>query len=159
MMDDAAKKKVLARLRRIAGQVEGIARMIARDRYCVDILLRIVSAQAAVGQAGKLVPRTHVETCVSEAMEAGKPVARKQRIDELMEVSTRYGCVGGRSAGVPATDGPQAAESSRISSSGCRTGAARIVCPTAPDAALSDSLRPCVRAALRLRSTPIRCAA
>lgn len=99
MMDDATKTKILARLRRIAGQVEGIARMIDEDRYCVDILLQIASAQAALGQAGKLVLRAHVETCVSEAMAAGKPVARKQKLDELMEVFARYGCMGGRAAG------------------------------------------------------------
>jgi DNA-binding FrmR family transcriptional regulator len=99
MMNDATKKKVLARLRRIAGQVEGIARMVEEDRYCVDVLLQIASAQAALGQAGKLVLRSHVETCVSDALAAGKPVARKQKIDELMQVFSRYGCMGGRAAG------------------------------------------------------------
>lgn len=99
MMDDATKKKILARLRRIAGQVEGIARMIDEDRHRVDILVQIASAQAALGQAGKLVLRAHVETCVSEAMAAGKPVARKQKLDELMEVFACCGCMGGRAAG------------------------------------------------------------
>ncbi len=99
MMDDETKKKGHARLRRIAGQVEGIARMIDEDRYCVDILSQIASAQAALGQVGKLLLRAHVETCVSEAMAAGKPVARKQKLDELMEVFARYGCMGGRAAG------------------------------------------------------------
>jgi CsoR family transcriptional regulator, copper-sensing transcriptional repressor len=97
MMDDANKKKVLARLRRIAGQVEGIARMLEEDRYCVDLLLQVASAQAALGQAGKLVLRSHVETCVSAALTSGKPAERKQKIDELMEVFARYGCLGGRS--------------------------------------------------------------
>jgi DNA-binding FrmR family transcriptional regulator len=98
MMNEATKKKVIARLRRIAGQVEGIARMVEEDRYCVDVLLQIASAQAALGQAGKLVLRSHVETCVSAAMASGKSVARKQKIDELMEVFARYGCMGGRGA-------------------------------------------------------------
>jgi DNA-binding FrmR family transcriptional regulator len=97
MMNDATKKKVLARLRRIAGQVEGIARMVEDDRYCVDVLLQLASAQAALGQVGKLVLRSHVDTCVSAAMSAGKPAERKQKIDELMEVFSRYGCLGRRS--------------------------------------------------------------
>ena len=99
MMNDVVKKKVLARLRRIAGQVEGIARMVEDDRYCVDVLLQVASAQAALGQAGKLVLRSHVETCVSAALAAGKPAQRKQKIDELMEVFARYSGIGGRSAG------------------------------------------------------------
>ena len=93
-MNDAAKQKVLARIRRIAGQLEGVARMIEDDRYCVDILLQIASAQAALGQAGKVIVRSHVETCVSEAIESGKPAERKQKIDELIEVFGRYGGLG-----------------------------------------------------------------
>ena len=97
MMTDSGKKQVLARLRRIAGQVEGIARMLEENRYCVDVLLQIASAQAALGQAGKLVLRAHVETCVSQALASGKPAESKQKIDELMEVFARYGRLGGRS--------------------------------------------------------------
>jgi len=99
MMNEADKAKVLARLRRIAGQVEGIARMLEQDRYFVDVLLQVGSAQAALGQAGKLVLRSHVETCVSEALTSGKPADRKQKLDELMEVFARYGSLGGRAAG------------------------------------------------------------
>ena len=96
MMDDVAKKKVLARLRKIAGQVGGIARMVEEDRYCVDVLLQVASAQAALGQGGKLVLRSHVDTGVSAAMASGKPAERQQKIDELMQVFSRCGCMGGR---------------------------------------------------------------
>ena len=94
MMNDTTKRKVKSRLRRIAGQIEGIARMVESDRYCVDILLQIASAQAALGQAGALVLRSHVETCIADALAAGKPSARKQKLDELMKVLSRYGCLG-----------------------------------------------------------------
>jgi DNA-binding FrmR family transcriptional regulator len=96
MMNDATKKKVLARLRKIAGQVGGIARMVEEDRYCVDVLLQVASAQAALREAGKVVLRSHVEMCVSAALGTGKPAERKQKIDELMQVFSRYGCMGGR---------------------------------------------------------------
>lgn len=96
MMDPTTREKVLARLRRIAGQVEGIARMIEEDRYCVDALLQIAAAQAALGQAGNLVLRSHVETCVADALSRGKTAERKQKIDELMDVVSRYGGLGGR---------------------------------------------------------------
>lgn len=96
MMNEAKKKKVLTRLRKIAGQVGGIARMVEDDRYCVDVLLQVGSAQAALGEAGKLVLRSHVETCVAAALGSGTPAERKQKIDELMQVFARYGCMGGR---------------------------------------------------------------
>jgi DNA-binding FrmR family transcriptional regulator len=94
MMTDPNKEKVLARLRRIAGQVAGIARMLEENRYCVDVLLQIGSAQAALGQAGKLVLREHVETCVSQTLASEKHAERKQKIDELVEVFDRYGRLG-----------------------------------------------------------------
>ncbi|HEX6766769.1 MAG TPA: metal-sensitive transcriptional regulator, partial [Polyangiaceae bacterium] len=80
---------------RIAGQVEGVARMVDEDRYCVDVLLQIASAQAALGQAAKNVLRSHVETCVADAVTSGKPNEQKRKLDELMEVFARYGW-GGR---------------------------------------------------------------
>jgi DNA-binding FrmR family transcriptional regulator len=91
MIDSTTKKNVLARLRRIAGPVEGIARMVDEDRYSVDLLLQIGSAQAALGQAGKLVLRSHVETCVTEVMATGKAVERQQKVDEPMQIFSRYG--------------------------------------------------------------------
>lgn len=96
MMNDTTKKQVLGRLRRIAGQVEGIAKMVEDDRYCVDVLLQIASVQAALGQAGKLVLGAHVDTCVSEALASGTPAERKRKLDELTEVFSKYGCMGGR---------------------------------------------------------------
>ena len=83
-MNDPTKQKVLARIRRIAGQLEGVVRMVDTDRYCVDVLLQLASAQAAIGEAGKLVLRSHVETCVTEAFASGRPSERRQKIDELM---------------------------------------------------------------------------
>jgi DNA-binding FrmR family transcriptional regulator len=93
-MNDATKQKVQARIRRIAGQLEGVTRMIEDDRSSVDVLLQIASAQAALGQAGKVILRVQVETSISAAIETGEPSERKQRIDELMEALARYGALG-----------------------------------------------------------------
>lgn len=94
MMNEATKTKLLARLRRISGQIDGVARMVEQDRYCVDVLLQIASGHAALAQAGKLVLRAHVDTCVAEVFASGKPAERKQKIDELMQVVGRYACLG-----------------------------------------------------------------
>lgn len=95
-MDSGSRKKLVARLRRISGQVEGIARMIENDRYCVDVLLQIAAARAALGQAGALVLRSHIDTCVREAMTRGTAAQRKKKTDELMNVFSRYARLGTR---------------------------------------------------------------
>ena len=96
MMNDPLKRKTQARLKKIAGQVAGIERMVDGDRYCVDILLQIAAAQAALRQVGNVVLRSHVETCVSEAVSQGKPAERRKKIEELMEIFARHGALGSR---------------------------------------------------------------
>ncbi|MEE8580007.1 MAG: metal-sensitive transcriptional regulator [Myxococcota bacterium] len=89
-MDDDTRNKSQSRLRKIAGQVKGIQRMVEQERYCVDILLQIAAVQAALSRVGKLVLGAHVETCVSDAIRSGSAAERREKIDELMEVFSRY---------------------------------------------------------------------
>ncbi len=83
-------------MRRIAGQVAGIERMIEEDRYCVDILLQVAAVRAALDGMGKLVLKAHVDTCVSDAIASGRPKDRKEKIAELMEVFSKFAHIGGR---------------------------------------------------------------
>jgi DNA-binding FrmR family transcriptional regulator len=93
LMKPNVKRQTELRLRRIAGQVEGIQRMVEQDRYCVDVLLQIAAVRAALDGVGKLILGSHVETCVVEAFASGRPRDRRQKIDELLEVFSRFGSV------------------------------------------------------------------
>jgi DNA-binding FrmR family transcriptional regulator len=96
MMDPDTKQKAENRLKRIGGQVEGIRRMIEADRYCVDVLLQVAAARAALDQLGKLILGSHVETCVADAFASQKRSERQQKMDELMQVFSRFGYVSPR---------------------------------------------------------------
>ncbi len=89
-MTPDARKKANHRLKRIAGQVEGIQRMLDEDRYCVDVLVQIAAVRAALDAVGKLVLASHVETCVVEAFSSKRPGERKKKIDELLDVFSRF---------------------------------------------------------------------
>lgn len=91
MMDEATRAKALGRLRRIEGQVQGIQRMIAGDAYCVDILLQISAVQGALGQVQKLLLGRHIESCVADAFRSGSRGERQRKIDELLDVFSRFG--------------------------------------------------------------------
>ena len=70
-MKEDARQKVLARLKKVAGQVAGIQRMVEEDRYCVDVLHQVAAVEGALDRVGHLVLAQHVETCVTSAIESG----------------------------------------------------------------------------------------
>ena len=77
---------LLRRLARIEGQVRGIARMIEREEYCVDILQQTAALRAAVDSLSILVLEDHVQGCVRTAAEEGEADAY---VDEVLDVVRR----------------------------------------------------------------------
>jgi len=90
-LKEDVRDQVLGRLKRISGQVAGIQRMVEGDRYCVDVLLQVAAAEAALDRVGHLVLASHVDTCVSSALESGRPKERKKKMDELLDVFSKFG--------------------------------------------------------------------
>ncbi len=91
MIDDETRGKALGRLRRIEGQVQGIQRMVEEDKYCVDILLQLTAVQGAVEQVQRLLLGRHIESCVADAVRSGSTRDRQKKMDELLEVFSRFG--------------------------------------------------------------------
>ena len=89
-MDIQTKAKTLGRLRRIEGQVQGIQRMVEEDKECVDVLLQLTAVQGAVEQVQKLLLGQHLESCVAEAVRSGNARDRQRKMDELLEVFSRF---------------------------------------------------------------------
>jgi DNA-binding FrmR family transcriptional regulator len=89
-MDAETKRRALARLRRIEGQVQGIRRMVEEDKYCVDIMLQLSAVQGALEQVSKILMQRHIESCVMDSMQAGSEKERARKIEELIGVFSRY---------------------------------------------------------------------
>jgi DNA-binding FrmR family transcriptional regulator len=77
---------LMRRLSRMEGQVRGIARMIEREEYCVDILQQTAALRAAVDSLSILVLEDHVQGCVRTAAEQGKA---DEYVDEVIDVVRR----------------------------------------------------------------------
>ncbi|HEU4737661.1 MAG TPA: metal-sensitive transcriptional regulator [Solirubrobacterales bacterium] len=75
------KEKVKKRLRRIAGQIGGIERMVDEERYCIDILTQISAAQAAIDNVALALLDEHTRHCV---VGAETPEERAEKTDEMM---------------------------------------------------------------------------
>jgi CsoR family transcriptional regulator, copper-sensing transcriptional repressor len=83
-MNNTTRAAVVARLRRIEGQVGGLLRMVDEDRYCVDILTQINAVRAALHKVEEQILRDHVSHCVAGAIATGDVVEQRNKIEELV---------------------------------------------------------------------------
>jgi DNA-binding FrmR family transcriptional regulator len=65
------KDAYLRRLRRIEGQVRGIARMVDEDVYCIDVLTQVSAVTRALQAVALGLLEDHLGACVSEAVRKG----------------------------------------------------------------------------------------
>ena len=76
----ATKDQLLARLNRVEGQVRGIEKMVADERYCIDVLTQIGAVQAALDKVALGLLDDHAKHCVIGAGQG----ERDEKTEELM---------------------------------------------------------------------------
>ena len=79
-------KETLGRIGRIAGQVQGIRRMIEEGQYCIDIVTQIQAARSALRAVELQILRKHMNHCVSSAFSSGSRPKAARKMDELLRV-------------------------------------------------------------------------
>jgi DNA-binding FrmR family transcriptional regulator len=83
------KTSCLKRLKRIEGQIRGLAGMVEDDRYCIDVVTQIAAAKAALRRVEEEILRDHVAHCVEHAISSGDKADQRRKIAELMDVVSR----------------------------------------------------------------------
>lgn len=81
----ADKQQLLARLRRIEGQVRGLQRMVDDDVYCIDVLTQLAAVSKGLQGVGVHLLHDHLQHCVAGAAESGD----HQRTNDLVDEATR----------------------------------------------------------------------
>lgn len=71
------KEDILARLKRIEGQIRGLQRMVDNDEYCIDILTQITAASNALKKVAVGLLDDHIRHCVLQGTEDGKDMVRE----------------------------------------------------------------------------------
>ena len=84
------KAKILARLRRMEGQVRGVQLMVEEDQYCLDVLTQLSAVIAAARQTGLLVLEDHLRGCVMGGEHADE-IDREELLTELIGAIDRFG--------------------------------------------------------------------
>jgi DNA-binding FrmR family transcriptional regulator len=100
-MDKTGRAKIQNRLKRVAGQVAGLQKMVEEDRYCVDILTQLAAVRSALDAVGVELLSDHVEHCVygcvhhgggkdPAAHPAAKTKSRQELVDEVRLTLSRF---------------------------------------------------------------------
>jgi CsoR family transcriptional regulator, copper-sensing transcriptional repressor len=78
------------RLARIAGQVQGIQKMIEEERYCVDVLTQVSALRSALDQLGVVLLTHHIEDCVLSGTGTETYETRDERLSEIRTTLNRF---------------------------------------------------------------------
>jgi CsoR family transcriptional regulator, copper-sensing transcriptional repressor len=82
--------KELPRLNRIAGQVEGVKKMIEKRMYCTDILTQLRAVRSAVNSIEASILEAHLDACVTDAFKSGNKEHTAKKMNELKELYRRF---------------------------------------------------------------------
>jgi len=85
-MRTETKDKSLKRLARIEGQVRGVSKMIADDRYCIDVVRQVQAIKAALAGLEKFILEDHLASCVDTALKSDDLEDRRAKVKELVSV-------------------------------------------------------------------------
>ena len=83
-----SKDDYLKRLRRIEGQVRGIARMVDEDTYCIDVLTQVSAVTKALQAVSLGLLEDHISHCVVEAA-AESEEAKDAKVREAADAIAR----------------------------------------------------------------------
>ena len=75
------------RLRKVAGQIGAIERMVDEDTDCAEVLTQVVSARKALKSFAEVLIKQHTESCIAGASD---PAEGQRRLKELLTVLKRY---------------------------------------------------------------------
>jgi len=86
-MSHPSHKKQLASIKRIEGQVRGVAKMIDEEKYCIDILNQIKAVKNALSTVEGKILKNHLKACVKDALKSDQVF--EDKVEELMKTLKR----------------------------------------------------------------------
>lgn len=89
-LTEEIKQIISERLKRIEGQVRGLAKMVDEDRYFVDILQQISSVHEALRGLGKVLMKNYLEICATDALQSKDRKRQEEIYKELTDIIYKF---------------------------------------------------------------------
>jgi DNA-binding FrmR family transcriptional regulator len=87
MLTDKEKGELKIRLKKVAGQINGIDKMLDDGRYCVDVVQQILAARAALHKVSLIIMESHAKSCMVTAIKEDRA---EESIEELMQLLKQF---------------------------------------------------------------------
>jgi DNA-binding FrmR family transcriptional regulator len=84
------QRNIIARLKKIEGQIRGLQHMIDDGKPCEQILIQVRAAQSALKSVSSLVLRSYLMKCLSEIGEKPTPEEVWGKLDETVGVLAKF---------------------------------------------------------------------
>jgi len=84
--EDAERKKIVNRLKRLEGQIRGLQTMIESEKDCEAVLTQIMAAKSALNQVGMHIIGHSMKHCLIDDVDK----SRDELIDEAIAVFLKY---------------------------------------------------------------------
>jgi len=88
LINKKVKAESVERLKKIEGQVRGVAKMVENEKYCIDIINQIAAAKNALDGVARIIMKKHVESCITQAILEGRA---EEKIEELIAAVYKHG--------------------------------------------------------------------
>ncbi len=88
--EEAARKDLLLRLRRVEGQVRGVQKMVEDERYCPDVLVQMSAIHESLRAVERILMKDHLQHCATQALRSGDAKQAQRTYDELTELFYRH---------------------------------------------------------------------
>jgi DNA-binding FrmR family transcriptional regulator len=83
-LDPELMENLQIRLNRIEGHVRGVKRMLEEQEECESILIQLAAIKAALNQVIIKLLEGHMETCVTDCVQAGNPTEALERLKNAL---------------------------------------------------------------------------
>ena len=93
-MRDEDRDDVLRRLKNATGHLQGVARMVEGDKYCIDVIRQLEAVERALHGVKRRLLAGHLDTCVTRAIRSRNLRDRERVLAELLEVYDTEGRIG-----------------------------------------------------------------
>ncbi len=80
------KKKIINRIQRLIGQMNGVKNMIEDNRYCDDVLIQLAAIDKAIKSLANVILEDHMHSCLIENIQNGNV----EVVDEIVDLFKRF---------------------------------------------------------------------